>query len=188
MIQKQITHLLRFLRGIMPALLLLIVLAGCRTDQTFSAWSWEKAEAGLPRDAIVLTIAADPDDPLRLWAGVYDSTGFVISRDGGQSWQTNVQGLDDNPVFDLLPVKSGPDASPAANVWAATRDGLYRSEDAGESWAGGGARMTVDANGRCGFIGLQIRVRVDCDPRQRVAGVSGMVVRSGRVRIIFMGI
>jgi photosystem II stability/assembly factor-like uncharacterized protein len=110
-----------------PALLsvcLAVVLGGCRPA---TAWRWERAEAGLPRQDVVLALAIDPADPERLWAGYYAPAGLASSQDGGESWTFGAQGLGDNPVFDLLARRSG-------RLWAATRDGLLASQDGGSTW------------------------------------------------------
>lgn len=102
----------------------ILILSGCRPP---TAWHWERAEAGLPRQTVVLAVAVDPADPDRLWAGHYAPSGLATSQDGGQTWITGVQGLGDNPIFDLLPIPGGP-------LWAATRDGLMVSTDDGATW------------------------------------------------------
>ncbi len=98
-------------------------------------WRWERAEAGLPRQAITLAIAADPANPYRLWVGYYAPGGLATSTDGGQTWtiRTDVVGLADNPIFDLLfiPAKGG---ETSGTLWAAVRDGLLRSVDGGATW------------------------------------------------------
>ena len=113
--------------------LLLAFLSACQTQLETPRWQWQRAETGLPRQAIFLTIAADPLDPNRLWAGFYDSGGLAMSTDGGQTWTTEAAGLADNPVFDLLALPSTNSKSGVV-LWAATRDGLMQSNDSGASW------------------------------------------------------
>jgi photosystem II stability/assembly factor-like uncharacterized protein len=102
----------------------LLVLVGCRPAP---GWTWERAEAGLPPQVVVLALAVDPSDPTRLWAGYYAPGGLAASHDAGRTWTTGAEGLGDNPVFDLLPF-------PNSHLWAATRDGLLESADGGASW------------------------------------------------------
>ena len=85
------------------SLLLLLILTACQSTSP-PQWHWERAEAGLPRQAITLAVAADPTDPNRLWLGYYAPGGLARSDDGGQTWTTGVgaAGLADNPIFDLL--------------------------------------------------------------------------------------
>ena len=139
--------------------LLIFSLAACQADLT-PQWQWVRAESGLPRQAIVQAIAVNPRAPDQLWAGYYAPGGLAASRDGGQTWQassTNVTGLADNPVFDLLVTTS----SDRPTVWAATRDGLLTSLDLGNSWqpvtaglpAATAFALAADATGRL-YVGL----------------------------------
>jgi photosystem II stability/assembly factor-like uncharacterized protein len=129
----------------------LLVLVGCRPVPD---WHWERAEVGLARQAIFLSLAADPTDPNRLWAGYYAPGGLASSRDGGRTWTNGVEGLGDNPVFDLLPFSSD-------DLWAATRDGLLKSADGGASWKSSAGNLppaavfalAADETGRV-YVGL----------------------------------
>jgi photosystem II stability/assembly factor-like uncharacterized protein len=102
----------------------ILILGACRP---VSGLHWKRADAGLPRQAAVLALVSDPSDPNWLWAGYYAPGGLVASPDGGQSWRSDAQGLNDNPVFDLL-------SFPGGLLWAATRDGLLKSTDGGKYW------------------------------------------------------
>jgi photosystem II stability/assembly factor-like uncharacterized protein len=77
---------------------------------------------------VILALDADPADPNRLWVGYYAPDGIAVSHDGGETWSTGAPGLGDNPVFDLLHLAGD-------ILWAANRDGLIRSNDAGASWS-----------------------------------------------------
>lgn len=103
---------------------ILLILSGCRPT---GSWHWERAEAGLPHEAVVLSLAVDPTDPKRLWAGYYAPSGLAVSEDGGETWAYNAEGLGDNPIFELLYL-------PGSFLLAATRDGLLESSDGGASW------------------------------------------------------
>jgi len=81
---------------------LIFSVIGCQTTTSSPQWQWQRAETGLPRHAINLTVAAHPTDPNIIWAGYYDSGGLAVTRDGGQTWVTGAAGLADNPIFDLL--------------------------------------------------------------------------------------
>ena len=100
-------------------------MGGC---QPTAAWRWERAEAGLPRQTVILALAVDPADPGRLWTGYYAPGGLGTSQDGGQTWSAGGQGLGDNPIFDLLALEGD-------QIYAAVRDGLFRSGDGGTTWA-----------------------------------------------------
>ena len=81
---------------------ILCILWALSACQATPDWVWERAEAGLPRQAVTLALTVDPGDPSRLWAGYYAPGGLAVSPDGGQTWTIGAQGLGDNPIFDLL--------------------------------------------------------------------------------------
>jgi photosystem II stability/assembly factor-like uncharacterized protein len=60
---------------------------------------WRAIGAGLPEDASVMVVRADPDDPQVLAAGTMQ--GVWISRDGGRKWLRLKSNLPTMPVFDL---------------------------------------------------------------------------------------
>jgi hypothetical protein len=80
---------------------LFLVLTACQSNPP-PQWRWERAEAGLPRQAITLAVAADPTDPNRIWVGSYTPGGLARSDDGGQTWTMGTAGRAGNPGFDLL--------------------------------------------------------------------------------------
>lgn len=77
------------------------------------------------QDAQVRSLAAHPDAPDRVFAGV-ESGGVVVSEDRGETWRECSLGVHDD-VHHLLAV--GVDT-----YVAATGNGLYRTTDAGETW------------------------------------------------------
>ncbi len=72
-------------------------------------------------------IDCHPEHPERVFAGVEHGT-LVYSHDGGDSWQETLVGAD---VHRVAVDPTDPD-----RVWAATANGLHRSDDAGETWSG----------------------------------------------------
>ena len=60
---------------------------------------WRSIGAGLPQDASVMVVRADPADPRVLAAGTM--RGLWISRDGGRRWRQLKSNLPTMPVFDL---------------------------------------------------------------------------------------
>ena len=94
----------------------------------------------------IVTIAVDPDDPNRLFAGTDD--GLHRSENGGRSWQRLGDGLPDRKMpsctkvqFDptdpnrLLAAYMDADTGPAGLGEAVDEAGIYRSEDRGRTWA-----------------------------------------------------
>ncbi len=61
--------------------------------------TWRSISANLPKDAAVLVVRADPDDPQVLAAGTM--RGLWISRDDGRQWTALKSNLPTMPVFDL---------------------------------------------------------------------------------------
>ena len=61
--------------------------------------SWREISGGLPHDASVMVVRADPDDNQVLAAGTM--RGVWISRDGGSRWMQLKSNLPTVPVFDL---------------------------------------------------------------------------------------
>lgn len=106
------------------AVCILCVLSACQGKHN---WVWEQAEAGLPRQAVILALAVDVSRPDRLWAGFYLPGGLARSDDGGQTWTIGAKGLNENPIFDMLHLADDV-------LWAGARDGLLRSADGGKSW------------------------------------------------------
>lgn len=115
-------------RILVPTLAILY-LAACQAIPA-PQWRWERVEAGLPHQAIVTSVVANPLDPNQLWAGYYAAGGLATSRDGGQTWTPAIESLRENPVFRVLTVSRGD----KIEVWAATRQGLHHSLDGGVSW------------------------------------------------------
>lgn len=78
----------------------------------------------------VLTLATHRDRPGLVVVGLAEG-GVAVSTNGGQSWRTGTVGLPAGEVGAVSVAARDPDL-----IYAAIRgDGLYKSEDAGESWA-----------------------------------------------------
>ncbi|MEW5959749.1 MAG: hypothetical protein AB1801_18645, partial [Chloroflexota bacterium] len=147
----------RLVPASLVAVLLLLCLTACQ-NRPNPEWQWRRAETGLPRRAITLSLAVDPDKSDRLWVGYYATGGLAMSQDRGQTWtmsDATQPGLVDNPVFDLLPSTGGHE------LWAASRDGLLHSPDNGATWQPVAAglppvtafALAADAGGRL-YVGL----------------------------------
>jgi photosystem II stability/assembly factor-like uncharacterized protein len=73
-------------------------------------------------------LAADPEDPARLYAGI-EVGGLLVSDDGGKSWHAAVSGLTDPDVHEVLPSEKT-----AGLVFAACGDKAFRSFDRAAHW------------------------------------------------------
>ena len=137
---------------------LFLNLTACQTPPP-PQWRWQRAEAGLPRQATIVTLASDPTHPNLLWLGYYGPGGLAMSQDGGRTWRVSAAGSDDNPIFDLLFIPSPGETEDV--LWAASRAGLLRSVDAGLNWqpvaqglpSATAFALAVDASGRL-YVGL----------------------------------
>lgn len=78
----------------------------------------------------VTCLAADPDDPQMLWAGV-EIDGIFRSRDAGRTWEPVGRGLSSRDIHSLAIAASG---HGRWNMLAATNNDLNLSEDQGETW------------------------------------------------------
>lgn len=79
------------------------------------------------------TVAVDPNDPLRAYAGTFDD-GVYATDDAGRSWHEAGAGLDDRRVL-ALAVSPSHTRDGVSVLYAGTEpSNLYRSEDAGRTW------------------------------------------------------
>ncbi len=87
-------------------------------------------ELSLPAAGGILSLATHPGRPGRIAAGL-TSGGIALSEDGGHRWEARSQGLPGAPVTAVTVAAAEPDT-----IYAAIHgDGLWKSEDAGRSWA-----------------------------------------------------
>lgn len=89
---------------------------------------WKELSA--PAAGSIVSLATHPDRPGRIVAGL-SSGGVALSEDGGHRWEARSQGLPGAPVTAVTVAAAEPDI-----IYAAIHgDGLWKSEDAGRSWA-----------------------------------------------------
>lgn len=80
-------------------------------------------------EGTILTLATHPERPGRVIGGL-DTGRIVLSVDGGKSWDVRGQGLPKAAVTAITTAATNPDT-----IYAAIRgDGLWQSDDAGQSW------------------------------------------------------
>jgi photosystem II stability/assembly factor-like uncharacterized protein len=73
-------------------------------------------------------LAADPEDPARLYAGI-EVGGLLVSDDGGKNWRAANDGLSDPDVHEVLASDKT-----AGLVFAACGDKVFRSFDRAARW------------------------------------------------------
>ncbi len=101
--------------------------------------TWRAAAVAMRRDCPrlvytrVTSLAADPDNPDRLWAGV-EIDGIHHSNDGGRTWAPIGEGLTSRDIHALavLPGNAG-----RKRLLATTNNDLNISDDGGQTWRPG---------------------------------------------------
>ncbi|MCB1468282.1 MAG: exo-alpha-sialidase [Rhizobiaceae bacterium] len=105
-----------------------LILANGTLSRVDNAGDWIDLSA--PPAGNILSLAAHPGRPGRIVAGLAIG-GVAVSEDGGQASEARSQGLPDAPVKAVTVAAAEPDT-----IYAAIRgDGLWKSENAGRSWA-----------------------------------------------------
>jgi photosystem II stability/assembly factor-like uncharacterized protein len=114
-----------------------VVLAGTSAGHVYRSTdggsSWQEGAPSLPlRGYVVGTLVFDPNRPARLWAGLWGIWGggsVAWSEDLGSSWHFRGAGLEQEQVYTLAVVPGAP-----GRLYAASRAGVWGSEDDGASW------------------------------------------------------
>lgn len=114
------------------------VLAGTSSGQIYestdSGTSWQPAGARVALPGwVVSDLQFDSRRPGKVWAGLWALWGadgkVILSSDGGRTWEARDDGLPSQQVYALALAPDRPDS-----IYAATRKGVWASEDAGLSW------------------------------------------------------
>ena len=96
-----------------------------------AAQSWELSHADLPHDAVVDNLAVHPDDGNIVYAAYYQgsgSGGLIRSFDGGSNWDHLA--VPGNPSLRAMALA----ASDPRVIYVGGLGGIWRSDDAGDSW------------------------------------------------------
>ena len=115
------------------------VLSGSTTGQVWqtsdglsAAPTWKRVGTGVLPTSAVNRITIDPDNPNRVWVAY---SGFALARiwtttDGGLTWNNIHSNLPAITIHDLKRHPSQPNW-----LYAATANGVYTSENGGQSWS-----------------------------------------------------
>ncbi|MFL6276546.1 MAG: SBBP repeat-containing protein [Blastocatellia bacterium] len=104
---------------------------------TDGAADWAAINNGLPVYRQVNALAVDPQTPSTVYAAA--SSVFVYkSTDGGNTWNSASSGLPQTTFYALAINPATP-----STLFLATQRGVYRSTDAGASWAGASLLMSA---------------------------------------------
>lgn len=124
---------------------------------TDSGVTWQPASKGLPANAWVTALTADPARPSVMFIGLqytthdHSSAHVYRSSDGGLTWRSSSLGMH------MLPNNGGRLAGLAwsgGTLFAATsHDGLYRSTDAGANWSLSAMPRRSEAGSQQGNVG-----------------------------------
>jgi photosystem II stability/assembly factor-like uncharacterized protein len=106
-----------------------------------SGQTWEAANEGLAARSMssLLVSPGYADDHTLIACGIED--GVLRSRDGGTTWEHCNEGL---PGPQILSLALSPRFVEDRTLLAALAEGLYRSEDGGDSWAAVGPEDLTD--------------------------------------------
>jgi photosystem II stability/assembly factor-like uncharacterized protein len=114
------------------------VLAGTSSGQVYESldagrtWRLAGARVALP-GWVVSDLRFDPHHEGRVWAALWALWGadgsVVVSNDGGRTWEARGEGLPARQVYTLTLATDRAD-----ELFAATREGVWGSRDAGRSW------------------------------------------------------
>jgi photosystem II stability/assembly factor-like uncharacterized protein len=105
------------------------------TDQALSSSPvWTARWEGVPQSSEILSMAADPGDPTRLYAG--GANDFFVSDNRAEGWRAQAPELRGQTIFTLVF-----DPEESRHIYAGATNGLYLSRDRGETWQPLGPEM-----------------------------------------------
>jgi len=100
-----------------------------RSDDRGKSW-YVMSDEGLVINSVVL----HPQRPQRIILGI-EGDGVYVSHDRGQTFQRSSDGLHNVRITTIAPDPFQKDRVYAAVVFGGAASGIYRSDDAGKSWA-----------------------------------------------------
>jgi photosystem II stability/assembly factor-like uncharacterized protein len=96
---------------------------------------WEKLSYGSNWDPRTTAIAADVQNPETIWAGTA-SSGLLVSRDGGKTWQ-HVSAVPSEAPVNAIAL----DPKRENFLYVGTKQAFYRSHDGGATWSRRGGNL-----------------------------------------------
>jgi photosystem II stability/assembly factor-like uncharacterized protein len=99
------------------------------------AQGWQKLAYGGGIDQRTMAISADANHPEIIWAGTA-SSGLLVSRDGGKSWQ-RVTGVPSDAPINVI----ARNAERPGFVYVGTKQAFYMTRDNGANWSRRGGNL-----------------------------------------------
>jgi photosystem II stability/assembly factor-like uncharacterized protein len=97
--------------------------------------SWSAVNDGLTHQ-LFLSLAIDPSEPQTVFAGTVSGEGVFATLNGGEHWSELTTGLAECPCHSLRLGTMSIDPSNSNTMYVAVQgDGVFKSGDAGASWA-----------------------------------------------------
>lgn len=168
-------------RGLLFLALALLVGACTQLSSPRQSLVWQASNDGLTPHVSITSLAVDPLNPLRLFAGAYARENLYISVDGGDSWQPLDEGPAGHAIFTLRFDPQQPE-----ELWVGTADGLYHGSPDGTGavwqrvaeWPLATAAFALDADGNGVLYAAgahpAVWMKEDGDPWQPLAALPGV--------------
>lgn len=96
--------------------------------------SWQSANNGIPADTYLYTVAVDPSDESKVYAGGYGGGGYggmFKSSDGGTNWNLVDAGIGGDDVVSTIII----DPDTPTTIYAGSDNGIYKSINGGGLWS-----------------------------------------------------
>jgi photosystem II stability/assembly factor-like uncharacterized protein len=98
---------------------------------------WERLDFGPGLSQSIFAIHVPASDPDTIWAGTA-TTGVVVSRDGGKTWERTGGAVDNVPVSSITCDPTRPDY-----VYVGTTQTFYLTRDGGKTWTRRGGNLSL---------------------------------------------
>lgn len=98
---------------------------------------WERLDFGPGLSQSIFAIHVPPSNPDTIWAGTA-TTGVVVSRDGGKTWERTGGAIDNVPVSSIMSDPTRPEY-----VYVGTTQTFYLTRDGGNTWIRRGGNLSL---------------------------------------------